>query len=71
MLSKPITLVVQIKAPSDKENDLLRNEKWGLCQNINKFISGVDGCKGSDVVAKFESCLTTASDAFNSAAGLL
>ena len=71
ILSKPITFVVHIKTPSDKENGLLRNEKWGLCQNINKFISGVDGCKGSDDVAKCESCLTTLNDAFNSAADLL
>ena len=42
-----------------------------MCQNISKFISGVDGCKGSDDVAKCESCLTTVNDAFNSAADLL
>ena len=42
-----------------------------MCQNINKFISGVDGCKGSDDVAKCEACLTTVNDAFNSAADLL
>ena len=64
-------LNTKIKALSDKETNLLRNEKWGVCQNINKFISGVDGCKGSDDVAKCESCLTTVNDAFNSAADLL
>ena len=64
-------LNIKIKALSDKETNLLRNEKWGVCQNINKFISGVDGCKGSDDVAKCESCLTTVNDAFNSAADLL
>jgi len=42
-----------------------------VCQNINKLISGVDGCKDSDEVAKCESCLTTVNDAFNSAAALL
>ena len=47
------------------------HEKCGVCQNINKFVSGVDGCKGSDDVAKCESCLTTVNDAFNSAADLL
>ena len=66
MLSKPITFVIQIKALSDKENRLLRNEKWRVCQHINKFISGVYGCKGSDDVAKCESCLTTLNDAFSS-----
>ena len=72
MLSKPITFVVQIKVLSDKENNLLRNEKWGVYQNITKFISGVDGCKGSsDDIEKYESCLTTLNDAFNSAADLL
>jgi len=64
-------LNTKIKALSDKENNLLRNEKCGVCQNINKFISGVDGCKGSDDVAKYESCLTTVNDAFNSTADLL
>ncbi|KAL9953430.1 hypothetical protein ACROYT_G040851 [Oculina patagonica] len=64
-------LNTKIKALSDKETNLLKNEKWGVCQNINKFISGVDGCKGSDDVAKCESCLTTVNDAFNSAADLL
>jgi len=44
MLSKPIIFVVQIIALSNKENNLLRNEKWGACQNINKAISGMDGC---------------------------
>jgi len=42
-----------------------------VCQNINKFIPGVDGCKGSDDVGKCESCLTTVKDAFNPAADLL
>jgi len=42
MLSKPIIFVVQIKALSDKENNLLSNEKWRVRQNINKFISGVE-----------------------------
>jgi len=43
-------LNTNIKALSDKENNLLRIEKWRVCQNINKFISGVAGCKGSDDV---------------------
>ena len=45
----------------------------GECVIINKFISGVDGCKDSDEVAKCESCLwgVTVNDAFNAAATLL
>ena len=42
-----------------------------MCQNITKFISGVDGCKGSGDVAKCESSLTTGNEAFNSASDLL
>lgn len=64
-------LNTKIKALSDKENNLLRNENWGVCQNITKFMSGVDGCKGSGDVAKCESSLTTVNEAFNSASDLL
>ena len=70
MLSKPITFFVHIKVLSDKENNLLRNEKWGVCQNINKFISGVDGSVKAVMMSRV-SCLTTVNDAFNSAADLL
>ena len=44
----------------DRENNLLRNEKWGVCQNITKFI-----------VVKCESFLTTKSDTLKSSAYLL
>ena len=73
VLPTPITFVVQIKVLYNKESNLLRNEKWWVCQNINKFISGVDGCKDGDEVAKCESCLwgVTVNDAFNAAATLL
>lgn len=64
-------LNTKIQALSDKENNLLRNEKWGVCQNIKKFMAGSDGCKSSDDVAKCESCLVTVNEAFNSAADLL
>ena len=55
----------------DREDILLRNEKWGVCQNITKFIAGVDGCKSSDDVVKRESFLTTKSDTLTSSAYLL
>ena len=61
----------KIKDLSDKENNLLRNEKWGVCQNITKFFAGVDGCKSSDDVVKCESCLTTTNDTLKSSADLL
>ena len=65
-------LNTKIKALSDKENNLLyRNENWGVCQNITKLMSGVDGYKGSGNVAKCESSLTTVNEAFNSASDLL
>ena len=63
-------LNTKMKDLSGRENNLLRNEKWGVCQNINKFITGVDGCKSIDV-AKCESCLATVNDTSNSAADLL
>ena len=40
-------LNTKIKDLSDREDNLLRNEKWGVCQNITKFIAGVD-----DMVAR-------------------
>ena len=56
----------------DRENNLLRNEKWGVYQNITKFIAGVDGCKSSsDDVVKRESCLTSINDILKSSADLL
>ena len=47
-------LNIKIKDLSYRENNLLRNEKWGVFQNITKFITGVDGCKSSDDVVKCE-----------------
>jgi len=63
-------LNTKIQALSDKGNNLLRNEKWGVCQNIKTFMAGSDGCKSLDDVAKCESCLVTVNEAFNSAADL-
>ena len=40
-------LNTKIKDLSDRKDNLLRNEKWGVCQNITKFIAGVD-----DMVAR-------------------
>ena len=54
---------------NNKANNLLKNEKYGVCQNINKFISGINSCNSSDV-AKCESCLSTVNDTLNSASDL-
>ena len=64
-------LNVKIKHLSYWENNLLRNEKWGVFQNITKFITGVDGCKSSDDVVKCDSCLTTINYTLKSSADLL
>ena len=64
-------LNTKIKDFSDKESNILRNEKWGVCQNITKFIASVNGCKSSDDVVKCESCLTTINDTLKSSADLL
>ena len=59
----------KMKDLSERENNLSRNEKWRVCQNINKFIAGADGC--IDDVTMCESCLATVNDTFNSAADLM
>ena len=64
-------LNIKINDLSYRENNLLRNEKWGVFQNITKFITGVDGCKSSDDVVKCESCLTTINYTLKSSADLL
>ncbi|CAH3141138.1 unnamed protein product [Porites evermanni] len=64
-------LNIKIKDLSYRENNLLRNEKWGVFQNITKFITVVDGCKSSDDVVKCESCLTTINYTLKSSADLL
>ena len=53
----------------NKANNLLKNERYGVCQNIKKFISGTNSCNSSDV-AKCESCLSTVNDTLNSASDL-
>ena len=42
-------LNLKIQAVSNKENNLLKNEDWGVCQNIKRYMAGVDGCKSEDV----------------------
>ena len=59
----------KIEELSNKANNLLKNEKYGVCQNINKFISGINSCNSSDV-AKCESCLSTVNHTLNSASDL-
>jgi len=59
----------KIEELSNKANNLLKNEKYGVCQNISKFISGINSCNSSDV-AKCESCLSTVNDTLNSASDL-
>ena len=59
----------KIEELSNKANNLLKNEKYGVCQNINKFISGINSCNSGDV-AKCESCLSTVNDTLNSASDL-
>jgi len=67
----PWQLNTKIKDLSDRENNLLRNKKWGVSQNITKFIACMDGCKSSDDVVKCESCLTTINDTLKPSADLL
>ena len=59
----------KIEELSNKANNLLKNERYGVCQNIKKFISGTNNCNSSDV-AKCESCLSTVNDTLNSASDL-
>ena len=59
----------KIEELSNKVNNLLKNEKYGVCQNINKFISGINSCNSSDV-AKCESYLNTVNHTLNSASDL-
>ena len=60
----------KIEELSNKANNLLKNEKYGVCQNISKFISGINSCNSSDVALKCESCLSTVNDTLNSASDL-
>ena len=59
----------KIEELSNKANNLLKNEKYGMCQNIIRFISGVKSYKSSDV-AKCESCLSTINNTLNIASDL-
>ena len=64
-------LNIKIKDLSDRENNLLQNEKWGVFPNITKVITGVDGCKSTDDLVKCESCLTTINYTLKSSADFL
>ena len=37
-----------MKEISNKENNLLKNEKWGVCQNIKKYFAEAEGCTYED-----------------------
>ena len=54
---------------SSKANNLLKNDNYGVCKNINMFISGTYSCNSSDV-AKCEPCLNTVNGILNSVADL-
>ena len=54
----------EIEDLSNKVSNLLKNEKYGVCQNIKTFFTGVERCTNSDV-AKRESCLSKINSALN------
>lgn len=59
----------QIDDLSHKANNLLKNEKYGVCQNIKKFLTETGSFNSSDV-SKCESCLNTVNITLNSASEL-
>ena len=59
----------KIEELSSKANNLLKNDKYGVCQNINMFISGTNSCNNSNV-AKCESRLNTVNGILNNVADL-
>ena len=71
LVSNSTSLNTNMKDLSDRENNLLRNDKWGVCQNSNKFIAGEESCNSIDDIAKCESCLATVNSTFNSASNFL
>ena len=50
---------------------LTTNEAWGVCQNIKKYMAGVDHSCTSEDVKKCESILTTLNDPLKAADDLL
>ena len=56
----------EIEDLSKEVNDLLKEEKYEVCQNIKTFLTGVERCTSSDV-AKSESCLNNINSALNTA----
>ena len=56
----------EIEDLSKKVNNLLKEEKYGVRQNIKTFLTGVEKCTSSDV-AKSESYLHNTNSALNTA----
>ena len=48
---------------------MLKNEKYGVCQNIKTFLTGVERCRNSDV-AKYECFLSKINSALNTASDI-
>ena len=55
---------------SNKGNNLLKNEKCGVCQNIKKYFAQAEGCTYEDA-KKCESILASLNGTFNAANNLL
>ena len=55
---------------SNKGNNLLKNEKWGVCQNIKKYFAEAEGCTYEDA-KKRESILASLNGTLNAANNLL
>ena len=56
----------EIEDLSKKVNNLIKGEKYGVCQNIKTFPTGVERCTSSDV-AKSEFYLNNINSALNTA----
>ena len=55
---------------TNKGNNLLKNEKCGVCQNIKKYLAGADGCTYDDAT-KCEFILASLNGTLNAANNLL
>ena len=55
---------------SNLGNNMLKNEKWGVCQNIKKYFAQAEGCTYEDA-KKCESILASLNGTFNAANNLL
>ena len=56
----------EIEDLSKKVNNLLKDGKYGVCQNIKTFLTGVERCTSSDV-ANSKSYLNNINSALNTA----